>query len=104
MAQLHALRGSAGPGEFRDGVGVVVANDADPKRCSILTHQVPACSPALISPPRSPLTSARTRQLRRFGPAAATATLVVNHDAAHDPPPPPAGASRGARASPSTHS
>ena len=37
------------PGAFADGAGVVVANDADPKRCSILTHQ-----------------------LRRFGPAAST--------------------------------
>eukprot|EP01043_Picozoa_sp_COSAG02_P065279 COSAG02_NODE_9799_length_2108_cov_1.698357_1_plen_579_part_01 len=63
---LHALVGSAV--DYDCGAGVVVANDAEAKRCSILTHQ-----------------------LRRYGPAACTALLVTHHDAAHDPPPAPSG-------------
>lgn len=63
---LHALVGSAE--DYDPAAGVVVANDAEAKRCSILTHQ-----------------------LRRYGPAASTALLVTHHDAAHDPPPAPTG-------------
>ena len=61
---LHTL--TAGSEDYDAGAGAVLANDAEAKRCSILTHH-----------------------LRRYGPAASTALLVSHHDAAHDPPPAP---------------
>lgn len=63
---LHALVGEAE--DYDSAAGLIVANDADAKRCSILTHQ-----------------------LRRYGPATSTALLITHHDAAHDPPPAPPG-------------